>query len=92
MQFSIERSDSVMTARGDLDAEAVRHMRAAFSGIDEQAVDLDLSGVTFIDSMGIMSLIQVHNEHPGVSFVAPSPTVRRVFDLMGLLEFLGRRA
>ena len=84
--------DAAATLRlvGELDlhgqayaAEALRSRTASDSDLT-----LDLSDLGFIDSSGIRVLISAHKElsRHGRKLVlsAPRPTVKRVFDLLGL--------
>jgi anti-anti-sigma factor len=84
--FEIQPGSSVTVVRlsGDLDL-AVREQLArtladaAAPGPSE--LQIDLSRVTFLDSSGLHELLAARELGPEVVIVAPSPPVRRVFDL-----------
>jgi len=56
------------------------------------AVTVDLAEVTFMDSTGLTTLMDAHQQarSNGATFIVrrPSPAVRRVFDLAGVGRLL----
>jgi anti-anti-sigma factor len=76
---------------GDLDTY---NAPAAFSNILECAeangdrVDVDLTGVAFIDSTGLNALARLRIAVPGMRIVAASRRVDRLLELSGLSEML----
>lgn len=79
-----------LTLIGEVDIEtadlARQRIRDAVEAVDH--VELDLSGVTFIDSYGLRALVSLHGVvEPGrgaFSIVDASPQVRRTFTVTGL--------
>ena len=73
---------------GEMDAFTAVDVRAAVVEDETGDVDLDLSGVTFIDSSGLGTLIVMHQllEAAGRRLVISdrSPIVERLFDLSGV--------
>lgn len=73
--------DLVTTAQLDLAIAAVRPLRAP--------LELDLAGVTFIDSMGLRSLLAARQHslsdtgHP-VTLSRVTPTIAKLLDISGL--------
>jgi anti-sigma B factor antagonist len=71
---------------GDIDmasAAAFRPMLLAST----DPIELDLSGVTFMDSAGITVLLQARAVRP-VRIAVSSPQVARLLDLLGLTDLL----
>ncbi|MFI5909505.1 STAS domain-containing protein [Dactylosporangium sp. NPDC051541] len=81
---------------GEVTMENVSELRSVlFRAIDDvraRAVEVDLSLVTFIDSTGIGKLVSARahaiTNGSDLWIVNPSPGVRRVLSLLGLLEIL----
>jgi anti-sigma B factor antagonist len=67
-------------------------LREAVRTEDAKEVEVDLSGVTFMDSSGIRALVmsQGYATEHGVTLYAtnPHPHVRRVLEITGLLTLL----
>jgi anti-sigma B factor antagonist len=80
----------VLRVRGEVDlASAGALMAAAESLVKPEAgtLRLDMTGVTFIDSSGIRSILLIDEQcrESGIGFeVAPSEQVQRVLSLVGL--------
>jgi anti-anti-sigma factor len=51
-------------------------------------IDLDLTGVTFIDSVGLRELLRLKHSVPTLRVVAVSPPLQRRFALTGTTELL----
>lgn len=77
-----------LVVRGEMDAFTAVDVRAAVVDQEQGDVDLDLSGVTFIDSSGLGTLIVMHQilEAAGRRMVIAdrSPIVERLFELSGV--------
>ena len=89
-----------LAVTGEIDMVTVGDLRAVFPGAltddDVTGVVVDFAGVTFCDSSGIRALDEAYAtaaQH-GVWFrlVNLRPSVRRVFELVGVLEALTRPA
>jgi len=65
-------------------------LMAALQDGAPHVIDVDLSGVSFMDSTGITELVRLRNlAHPSgyvVRVVQPQPAVRHVFEMTGLVE------
>lgn len=94
---------AVLQLSGVLDIANEPTLSQAIEGLHRdgvRAMRIDLSGIDFIDSLGIGALLRVWRgwEERGhhIELVAPArPAVRRVFDLMGAdddLPFVGHVA
>ncbi len=86
----IERnSPTSLRISGEVDLANAEDLAAAFEGLEnaDRDVELDLEGLTFIDSTGIRQLILLARRLPaGRSLVIRSPTaaVRRTFEIAGI--------
>lgn len=80
----------VLRVRGEVDLASSDILMAAAESIvkpDVGTLRLDMTGVTFIDSSGIRSILLIDERcrETGVSFqVSPSEQVQRVLSLVGL--------
>jgi anti-anti-sigma factor len=89
--FGVELSDGARraTLSGDLDLAAYDELLARLSVFfaDGGDAELDLSGVTFVDSSAIRLFIQLQRaraEEGRLVLVAPQPHVERVLEVAGL--------
>jgi anti-anti-sigma factor len=94
--FSIDRSSekhsdqhTVLRISGDLDIACVPHLTRALDLILpdalQQFVDVDLTGVTFIDCAALGALVQARNHlRDGLRLVGVSEAVVRLLHLTGL--------
>lgn len=76
---------------GDLDSFTAPDLAAALEALGEAAdVVIELSGVAFIDSSGLRTLVATHTalDEQGhrLVLVAPSRTASRLFEISGLHE------
>jgi anti-sigma B factor antagonist len=91
LQVRLDREDSLLrvVVSGELDIATVpdleRHVEAAGSA---PALELDLSGVTFIDSSGLRLLIEAHRALGERLRILPSPACERLFDVAGVRDRL----
>jgi anti-anti-sigma factor len=81
-----------ITVRGELDALSASELHAAIAAATDGDVELDMSGVTFIDSSGLASVIEGHlrlsPQQRRLVIVDRSPTVQRLLDLSGVSKQL----
>ena len=80
---------------GELDLDGAPRLEEELRSVeasDVQSIVVDLSQLTFIDSTGIIVIIEANRllEAQGrhMLVVNGSPTVRRIFDVLGLTELL----
>lgn len=90
-----EGETPVLRVRGELDRLTADSLDLAVREVAAQAppaLVLDVRGLEFIDSAGLRSLSRAHSllHSSGRSFVlrAPSPTILRLLELVGLREIL----
>jgi anti-anti-sigma factor len=84
-----------VTATGELDMtsapELIRVMRDAIHHYGPSRVDLDLTGVPFMDSTGLQVLVAAKADvEGGLRITGTSPAVHRLLELTGLLDEFGR--
>lgn len=88
--LQIERNGpTAFRISGEVDLANADELGAAFEELEEQDrdVELDLEGLSFIDSTGIRQLILLARRlRPGRSLVIRTPTaaVRRTFEIAGI--------
>ena len=73
--------------RGDLDLQTSEELRAVLEKEVEAGADdvtVDLSEVSFLDSMGIGALLVVHRLGATLTLRNPAPNVRNVLELTGI--------
>lgn len=77
-----------LEVRGELDLAGSEALESALATVPE-GMDLviDLSGVEFIDSSGIRTLILTRNVR-GTTLVSPSRSVRHTFEVANVLHLL----
>ena len=86
-------SPTLIRASGELDIATVDALRACFDKATGP-VEVDMTGVTFIDSTGLRALIMQREamDGDGSEFVVvPSDAVRRLITIAGLADFIHMR-
>jgi anti-sigma B factor antagonist len=85
-------SPRVLAPRGELDAHTYQVFRDELLAVDEGDVIVDLSGVTFIDSMTLGALVQASKRAAArgdtLTVVAPDSHIRKVIEVTGLAQIL----
>jgi anti-sigma B factor antagonist len=92
ISISVSRSDdddvAIIGVVGYVDLSTVPELKAALERHDAPVLRVDLSGVSFLDSSGLQVLLAAHKRARDggrrLVLVAPSPTVRRLFEITGL--------
>lgn len=81
-----------VTVEGELDASTAGDLARHVLATEHGAVELDLAGVTFVDSSGLAALIEAHlrlsRDGRRLLIVSESPTVKRVLELAGVTGHL----
>lgn len=83
-----------VTASGELDMttapDLIQVLREAIRRHGPSRVDLDLTGVTFMDSTGLQVLVAANTDvGGGLRITGASPAVRRLLQITGVLESFG---
>ncbi|OJF12211.1 hypothetical protein BG844_21900 [Couchioplanes caeruleus subsp. caeruleus] len=71
---------------GEIDQSSAPRFAAALDATmpGRRRVEVDLSGVTFMDSSGVNALVQHHREGCELVVVDVPPNIRRVLEITGL--------
>lgn len=88
----VDRESRTFVLTGELDMSNCHELDAAIGEadwLDGETVHFDLSGLTFVDSCGLRSLLQAQMEGRKVIIDSPTAPVRRVFEITGLSAVLG---
>jgi anti-anti-sigma factor len=92
-----EKNPARMVVSGEMDeVSAVQLQRAVVDVLRQHrpsCIEMDLQGVTFLDSAGIKALLVCHADGQQVGcrlqVIRPRRNVYRVLEITGLLEYLG---
>ena len=89
-RFDIDTDGALVRASGEIDAEAASKLWRALNRASRtgDAVRIDMSGVSFLDSNGLRVMLSVR-ESLEILVVNPSHQVRKLFELTGLTERFG---
>lgn len=99
VQTTIDADSVTAKVSGEVDADNCAELEAAVRealGEDRSHLVVEASELTFLDSSGISTMLQLRNlvveERDGsFHFAEPTPVVRRTLEITGLLEVLGAR-
>jgi anti-anti-sigma factor len=95
-RLSFDGAGSTLVVAGELDAHSAPGLRERLgASTDGAETVLDMSGITFMDSSGLRVLIDAHRQAADrerrLVVVEPSPSVRRVLEIAGVLDHLDVR-
>jgi anti-anti-sigma factor len=84
-------------AFGELDGESAAPLQRAVTEVLRRRrpdrIDVDVNGVTFLDTGGIRTLTEcqadAHQLESSIRLTNPHPVVYRVLHIVGMLEFFG---
>ncbi|WP_245523178.1 STAS domain-containing protein [Thermosediminibacter oceani] len=92
MGVFVARGVCRVVLNGELDVETVAQFKEVVGKIRECTLEVDMSGVSFIDSTGLKSLLDINNEwrQKGgkMLILRPQPDVAEVMRLVGLDRLL----
>jgi anti-sigma B factor antagonist len=87
------RGEGTVAAFGEIDVATAPELRAALDALIDSgtgAVDVDMAGVTFIDSSGLGALIaalkRARQRDADITISNLTGATRRVFEITGLIE------
>jgi anti-sigma B factor antagonist len=90
--FSLEERGGarIVRLRGELDLATADKFADRLSNLEDSAIVIDLSGLSFIDSSGISVLIREHNRRGELVLTRPRPNVGQVLRIAGLEGWVRR--
>ena len=78
----------VLEVAGEVDVATVNALKEALERADDGDVWIDLTGVDFMDSTGLTTLVLAHRrmDHPvrRLALICPAGPVRRVLEIAGI--------
>ena len=90
--FSIEQRGDCLRLSGELDdrcaAATAETVRRLAGGDPTGPLDIDLTDVTFIDSVGLRELLRLRQRVPMLRIVAVNTRIQRVFEITGTAALL----
>lgn len=79
---------------GELDMETTAQLQEVAGKVGERMLEVDLSGVSFVDSTGLKSLLDIYNDRRQrgcrMLILRPQPDVAEVMQLVGLDRLLAQ--
>jgi anti-anti-sigma factor len=88
--LKIDLTGSRVAVTGEVDLDAAPTIQAALAELSSRPATLDVSGVTFLDSSGLRTLVFAKRDHPELRIVDPSFVAIRVIEMAGLTDVLLR--
>lgn len=98
VEITLTHSDdarAVLELKGEIDMSNVPLLDKAIAELEKgelASIEIDLAGVSFIDSSGIRAFLKIGERSPDrtpkVTFGAPSKAVSRVLDIAGVADRL----
>ena len=76
------------TVRGECDVASAGDIEDWLASFEMQAIGVDLSGVTFIDSSGLKAFLNARKRNPNLRVVDPSALVTRLLEMTGTSDYL----
>jgi anti-anti-sigma factor len=87
--FQIVETPRGVELKGELDALGAPQLsRFAPGAQGPDGAEVDLSGLTFVDSAGLHALIDLKQREPGIRLVNPSKQLERLLDITATRELL----
>ena len=80
--------DGRPSIRGECDLSNATQIASWLDTFDDEPVELDLSGVTFLDSSALHVLLSMRRRNPAMRIASASGIVLRLFELTGTKDYL----
>jgi anti-anti-sigma factor len=87
-RLRIEGDGNRFQLHGEFDRTEVDRFSEALTNVDSQAVEVDLGGVTFIDSSALRALMDARLAHAGLRYANPSTQLVRLAKITQLQDVL----
>jgi anti-anti-sigma factor len=94
LSFTLSRANgsTVIAVAGEIDGATAPELDGALRHFERESVTVDLSGVTFIDSSGLGTLVEAHKRISvaggRLTVIGSQPNVRKVFEISRLAGML----
>ena len=85
--LNVATKDGRPALRGELDMLTAPELRAWLDQFEGQATEIDLSGVTFFDSVTLGVFLGARERNSLLRVVNPSDAVLRVLEITGTLDY-----
>ena len=79
--------DGRPTVRGECDLSTGREIEAWLDSFDSPILEVDLSGVSFLDSSGLKAFLNVRKRNANMRIVEPSAVVVHLLEITGTYAF-----
>lgn len=92
LSTTVDGETALVAAIGELDRETAPKLASELLAHTDRDVDLDLSGIGFMDSQGLRVLMEARKaagDETTVRITQASDQVRRLLDMTGLREMFG---
>ncbi len=90
--LTVSEHEGGLAVAGEIDAHTAPELIRAIETFSGDQLVLNLAEVEFVDSSGLRVLIEAHQQFIAsdrtFTIDAPSPTVRRLFEISGVDEYL----
>jgi anti-anti-sigma factor len=84
-EFLIDQSvPGHMRLVGELDLFTGADLTVSLAALDGAAMEIDLAGVSFMDSCGLRTMLRLHQMHPGIRFVHATLNMSRLLEIAGV--------
>jgi len=94
LSFTVRRTNgsTAIAVAGEIDGATAPELDAALGVFEQEAVTVDLSGVNFLDSSGLGTLVEAHKRiglaGGRMAVTGAQPNVQKVFELTNLADLL----
>ncbi len=94
IELEANEERQIIALCGEIDLATAPQVRAALKSVCEsgaESIVLDLSGVTFLDSVGLSELIsavQTCGEHTAELSIVTNPVIQKLLEITGLVSAL----
>ena len=87
-RLRIESDGDRFRLHGEFDRVEVARFTEALLHVGDRPVEIDLAGLTFVDSSALRALMDERAAHAALRYSNPSAQLRRLADITGLTEVL----
>ncbi len=90
--LAISTTANGLAVTGEIDAHTAPMLAEAIDSAEQSELEIDLSGVEFVDSSGLRVLIDAHQRADAdgrtLRLARPSAAVQRLFEISGVDDYL----